>query len=188
MCRAAHDSRAGERALSLVALPQRHQPRHLLLGEADFLAAEFRQRQVLDLERCAAGFCGLVECVNVCNCCWHCYVPLSGFYNESLPSSLVVVTVASAFLTARGAPPALSLAAPLPRRCPPAARSGRRRSSSFNQEPAASSQEPAASRLFFHSRRNEQRRALRRGGHRERENSNPVEPGTAQQTCESAPR
>ena len=48
--------RAGERALALVALAEGHQARHLLLGEAHFLAAELGERQVLHLERLAAGF------------------------------------------------------------------------------------------------------------------------------------
>ena len=51
---AAHDPRAGQRLLALVAGAQRHQPGHLLLGEADFLAAELGQAQILDLVRLAA--------------------------------------------------------------------------------------------------------------------------------------
>ena len=42
----AHDLRAGERVLALVALAQRHQPGHLLLGETDLLAAELGERQI----------------------------------------------------------------------------------------------------------------------------------------------
>ena len=42
---AAHDARAGERLLRAVLLAQRHQAGHLLLGEADFLAAELGQRR-----------------------------------------------------------------------------------------------------------------------------------------------
>ena len=57
-------SRAGERLLALVALAQRHQPGHLLLGQPDFLAAELGQREVLDLERLTAGLLGRVERVH----------------------------------------------------------------------------------------------------------------------------
>ena len=42
---AAHDAGAGERLLRAVLLAQRHQARHLLLGEADFLAAELGERR-----------------------------------------------------------------------------------------------------------------------------------------------
>ena len=48
---AAHDADAVERLLRAVALAQRHQPRHLVLGEADLLAAELGEGEVLDLER-----------------------------------------------------------------------------------------------------------------------------------------
>ncbi len=41
-----HDPRPIERLLALVLLPQRHQARHLLLGEPDLVATERRQRQV----------------------------------------------------------------------------------------------------------------------------------------------
>ena len=44
---AAHDPRAGQRPLAGVLRPERHQPRHLLLGETHFLAAEFGERQIL---------------------------------------------------------------------------------------------------------------------------------------------
>ena len=60
----AHDLRAGERLLSLVALAQRHQPRHLLLGQPDLLAAELGQAEVRDLERFTAGFHRRVECMH----------------------------------------------------------------------------------------------------------------------------
>ena len=40
---AAHDPRARQRLLGAVLLPQRHQPGHLLLGEADLLAAVTRR-------------------------------------------------------------------------------------------------------------------------------------------------
>ena len=52
---AAHDARAGERLLRAVLRAERHQAGHLLLGEADFLAAELGERQVLHLVRLAAG-------------------------------------------------------------------------------------------------------------------------------------
>ena len=54
--------------LALVARAQRHQAGHLLLGEADFLAAELGEREVLDLERLAARFRGRVERVHFTNC------------------------------------------------------------------------------------------------------------------------
>ena len=41
--------------LRAVLLAQRHQAGHLLLGEADLLAAELGEREVLHLERFAAG-------------------------------------------------------------------------------------------------------------------------------------
>ena len=41
--------------LRRVLPPERHQARHLLLGETDFLAAEFGERQIPDLVRLAAG-------------------------------------------------------------------------------------------------------------------------------------
>ena len=46
---------------------KRHQPGHLLLGEADFLAAELGQRQILDLERFAAGGLRRVEGMKLLN-------------------------------------------------------------------------------------------------------------------------
>ena len=52
---AAHDARAGERLLAAVLRAQRHQAGHLLLGEADLLAAELGERQILHLVRLAAG-------------------------------------------------------------------------------------------------------------------------------------
>ena len=57
----AHDARAGERLLAGVALAQRHQAGHLLLGEAHLLAAPLGQREVGDLVRLAAGLAGEVE-------------------------------------------------------------------------------------------------------------------------------
>ena len=42
----AHDPRAGERVLALVLLADRHQAGHLLLGEANLLAAELGEREV----------------------------------------------------------------------------------------------------------------------------------------------
>ena len=47
----AHDLRARERLLSRELGAQRHEAGHLLLGEADLLAAEFGQREVGHLER-----------------------------------------------------------------------------------------------------------------------------------------
>ena len=46
----AHDLRAGERLLALVLAAQRHQARHLVLGETDLLASEFGQGDIGDLE------------------------------------------------------------------------------------------------------------------------------------------
>ena len=43
----AHDPRAGERFGGAVLVAQRHQARHLLFGEADFLAPELGKRQIL---------------------------------------------------------------------------------------------------------------------------------------------
>ena len=51
----------GERLLARVLPPQRHQAGHFLLGEADFLAAELGERQVLHLVGLAAGGAGGVE-------------------------------------------------------------------------------------------------------------------------------
>ena len=47
--------------LPRVLAAQRHQAGHFLLGEADFLAAELGERQVLHLVRLAAGGAGGVE-------------------------------------------------------------------------------------------------------------------------------
>jgi hypothetical protein len=47
---AARDARALERTLAAVALAQRHQARHLVLGEADLLATELGEVEVADLE------------------------------------------------------------------------------------------------------------------------------------------
>ena len=58
---AAHDLRAGERVLALVARAQRHQSGHFLLGEADFLAPEIGKRQILHLVRLATRLHGGVE-------------------------------------------------------------------------------------------------------------------------------
>ena len=68
---AAHDPGAGERTLALVALAQRHQAGHFLLGQPHFLAAELGQRQVLDLERLAARLRGGLECVHLFDCGAH---------------------------------------------------------------------------------------------------------------------
>ena len=46
---AAHDARAGQRRLARVARAQRHQPGHLLLGEADLVAPELGEPEVGDL-------------------------------------------------------------------------------------------------------------------------------------------
>ena len=51
--------------LRAVLLAQGHQPGHLVLGEADLLAAELGQRQVLHLEGFAPGLAGGVECVGL---------------------------------------------------------------------------------------------------------------------------
>ena len=67
----AHDPGAGERVLARVALAQRHQAGHLLLGEADLLAAELGQRQILHLEGLAAGLHRRVECVLFLYCYGH---------------------------------------------------------------------------------------------------------------------
>ena len=48
---AAHDARAGQRRLALVARAQRHQAGHLLLGEAELVAAELGEPEVGDLVR-----------------------------------------------------------------------------------------------------------------------------------------
>ena len=61
---AAHDLRPGERLLPGVLAPDGHQARHLLLGEADLVAAVLGEREVGHLERGAAGGDGLVERVN----------------------------------------------------------------------------------------------------------------------------
>ena len=50
---AAHDAGAGERLAALVAGADGHQPGHLVLGEADFLAAPFGEREVGNLIRLA---------------------------------------------------------------------------------------------------------------------------------------
>ena len=57
----AHDPDTRERRLPLIFPAQRHQPRHLLLGEPDLVASERRQRQIRYLERFAACLGGLVE-------------------------------------------------------------------------------------------------------------------------------
>ncbi len=53
-----HDAGAGERLLRAVLLAQRHQAGHFLLGEANFLPAELRLREVSHLERFAASRLG----------------------------------------------------------------------------------------------------------------------------------
>jgi hypothetical protein len=45
-----HDLHAFQRPLSGVALAERHQARHLVLGQADLLAAEIGEVDVSDLE------------------------------------------------------------------------------------------------------------------------------------------
>ena len=52
---AAHDAGAGEGLPGSVLLAQRHEARHFLLGEPDFLAAELGEREILHLVRFAAG-------------------------------------------------------------------------------------------------------------------------------------
>ena len=64
-------ARAGKRLLALVALAQRHQARHLLLGQADFLAAELGLRQILHLEGLTARLHGGLECVHLFDCGAH---------------------------------------------------------------------------------------------------------------------
>ena len=61
---AAHHLRAGERLLRAVARAQRHQAGHLVLGEADFLAAELGEAEILDLVGFAAGLAGRFERVH----------------------------------------------------------------------------------------------------------------------------
>ena len=51
----AHDARALERRLALVLLANRHQAGHFLLGETDFLAPEFGEGEIGDLERRTIG-------------------------------------------------------------------------------------------------------------------------------------
>ena len=58
---AAHDAGAPERRLAGVLLPQRHQPRHLLLGQADLVPSERGERQVRHLERLSVRPYRLVE-------------------------------------------------------------------------------------------------------------------------------
>ena len=58
---AAHDARAGERLARAVLGAQGHQPGHLLLGEADFLAAELGLAEIPHLEGLAAGGARRVE-------------------------------------------------------------------------------------------------------------------------------
>ena len=56
---AAHDARAGERLPNAVLFSERHQPGHLLLGEANFLAPEIGERKISDfVGRPAGGFGG----------------------------------------------------------------------------------------------------------------------------------
>ena len=57
--------------LRAVLRAQRHQAGHFLLGEADFLAAELGLREVLHLERLAAGGLGGVERVHLLDNCCH---------------------------------------------------------------------------------------------------------------------
>ncbi len=59
----AHDARTGERLGLAIALTQHHQARHLLLGEADFLAAPLGETEIGHFVREAARLAG--EVVNV---------------------------------------------------------------------------------------------------------------------------
>ena len=68
---AAHHARAGERLLRAVAGAKRHQAGHLVLGEADFLAPELGERQVLHLVGDTAGLGGGFERVHFLHCGAH---------------------------------------------------------------------------------------------------------------------
>jgi hypothetical protein len=65
-----HDLRAGQRTRAAVLLAQRHQPRHLLLRQADLLTPEFGLRQIADLEglppRVASGREGVDGRIEYC--------------------------------------------------------------------------------------------------------------------------
>mgnify|MGYP000064711203 CR=1 FL=1 len=71
--------------LPLVALPERHQPGHLLLGEAHLLAPELGLRKVPDLVRLAAGLHRRLERVHLTNGCTHRTSPSVERTNESWP-------------------------------------------------------------------------------------------------------
>jgi hypothetical protein len=47
---AAHDLHSSQRFLCSIALPNRHQTRHFLLGKTDLFPAKLRQRQIFYLE------------------------------------------------------------------------------------------------------------------------------------------
>ena len=55
---AAHDAGAGQRLLACVALAQRHQAGHLVLGQAHLLAAPLGQVEIGHLVRRTAGLLG----------------------------------------------------------------------------------------------------------------------------------
>ena len=130
---AAHDPRAGQRLLALVALAERHQARHFLLGQADFLAAELGLRQVLDLEWFAARFHGGVEGVHLFHCGSHSLL-LDCFSSRSASSFRLRLRSASSsnfnfrslqlqIHTQRLVAPATNNAGPLARRLSAATRS-----------------------------------------------------------------
>ena len=73
---AAHDPRAGERLLALVALADGHQSGHFALGQPEFLAAELRQVEIRDLVGDATRLLGQVVCVHFARCCCHACSPL----------------------------------------------------------------------------------------------------------------
>jgi hypothetical protein len=68
----AHDLRAGERLLARIPRAQRHQSGHFVLGEADFVAAELGEAEILDLERFATGFLCEIKRVRFIHCGCHC--------------------------------------------------------------------------------------------------------------------
>ena len=61
-----HDPGPRQRLATPVLLANRHQPRHLVLGQPDLLASELGQAQVPDLERLASGLAGGAEGMNRC--------------------------------------------------------------------------------------------------------------------------
>ena len=68
---AAHDLRAGQRLLALVAGAQRHQAWHLLLGKPDLLPSELCLAEILDLVRLTSRLDRCVEWMHLSNCCAH---------------------------------------------------------------------------------------------------------------------